>query len=62
MILERSAADIQVEADPSKLRPVDLSVIEADIRKLQEITGWRPLIGLEQTIEETLGYWRGRVL
>lgn len=61
MILARSPADIQVKADPSKLRPVDLPVIEADIRKLQEITGWRPLIGLEQTIEETLEYWRGRV-
>lgn len=61
MILEKSPADIQVKADPSKLRPVDLPVIEADIRKLQEITGWRPLIGLEQTIEETLAYWRGRV-
>lgn len=60
MILERSAAGIQVEADPAKLRPVDLPVIEADIRKLRQTTGWRPLIRLEQTIEETLEYWRGR--
>lgn len=62
MILAKSSADIRVEADPSKLRPVDLPVIGADIRKLQSITGWQPLIGLEQTVEETLEYWRGRVL
>lgn len=58
MILEKSWADISVETDRSKLRPVDLPVIEADIHKLQEITGWEPVIGLEQTIEETLDYWR----
>lgn len=60
MILNKSEADIMVETDPSRLRPVDLPVIEANIDKLQKITGWKPLIGLEQTVEETLDYWRQR--
>lgn len=60
MILKKSHADIRVENDPSKMRPTDLPVIEADIRKLQKTTGWQPLIRLEQTIEETLDYWRNR--
>lgn len=61
MILKSSTADIRVETDTSRLRPVDLPVIEADIRKLKETTGWRPSIPLGQTIEETLNYWRRRV-
>ena len=40
------------------MRPVDVPVIEADIRKLQACTGWRTEIPLEKTIEETLNYWR----
>lgn len=62
LILKKSAASITVEQDASKVRPVDLPVIEADIRKLQTATGWQPRIGLEQTITETLGYWRYRAL
>ena len=58
--MNKSKANIMVETDPSRLRPVDLPVIEANIYKLQKITGWKPLIGLEQTVEETLDYWRQR--
>ncbi len=60
IILEKSRADIVIKTDPLKFRPVDLPVIEADIHKLQQATGWQPLIRLEQTITETLDYWRSR--
>ncbi len=59
MILEQSAAQIRVEVDEKKLRPVDVPVMEADISKLQEATGWEPQIRLEQTVGDMLEYWRG---
>ena len=58
MIISQSTAKIRVEIDPAKLRPVDVPIIEADITKLHELTGWQPKIPLEQTIQETLDYWR----
>lgn len=58
MILANSKKEISVEVDPAKLRPVDVPIIEADIRKLQAVTGWEPKIKLEDTIRETLHYWR----
>ncbi len=58
MILKNSDKDIRVEVDKSKLRPVDVPIIEADITKLQQVTGWSKEIDLEQTIRETLDYWR----
>ncbi len=58
MILSNSSAEIKVEVDANKLRPVDVPIIEADITKLQEATGWDRQIDLEQTIKETLDYWR----
>lgn len=58
MILEYARADIRVETDPTKFRPVDVPVIEADVRKIQQLTGWKPEITLEQTVRDTLDYWR----
>lgn len=58
MILNQSAASIRVEVDSEKLRPADVPVMEADISKMQRLTGWKPQIRLEQTIEDMLGYWR----
>ena len=58
MILAKSEKEIEVRVDPAKLRPVDVPVIEADISKLQGDTGWKPVISLDQTIQETLDVWR----
>ena len=57
-IIAQSGAEIQVEIDPAKLRPVEIPVIRADISKLQRDTGWTPEIPLEQTIAETLDVWK----
>ena len=62
LIISKSSAKIKVEIDPNKLRPVDVPIIEADISKLNALTGWKPSIPLEQTIQETLDYWRIHVL
>ena len=61
LILSLSEKKIKVEIDADRLRPVDVPVIEADAFKLKSCTGWKPVIGLEQTLEETLDYWRGMV-
>lgn len=61
LIISKSNTDITVEIDPNKLRPVDVPIIEADITKLNQLTGWKPQIPLEQTIQETLDYWRAHV-
>ena len=58
MIIANSTKEIKVEVDPAKIRPVDVPIIEADITKLNAITGWKPEIPLKQTIEEVLTYWR----
>ena len=57
-ILAQAACQVDVEVDPARLRPVDVPVIEADIQKLRACTGWQPHIALEQTIADTLQYWR----
>lgn len=58
MILKNSSKEIEVVVDKNKLRPVDVPIIEPDISNVQKVTGWKPEINLEQTIKETLDYWR----
>ena len=61
MVISLSDEEIKVEIDRNKLRPVDVPVIEADISKINRLTGWKPRIPLAQTVKETLDYWRERV-
>lgn len=61
MILCRSKKEIRVEVEPSRMRPVDVPVIEADISKLKTCTGWEQKITLEETIQDTLEYWRQKL-
>lgn len=61
IIISLSDKDIEVKIDNNKIRPVDVPIIEADITKINELTGWKPEIPLRQTIKETLDYWRERV-
>ena len=61
MILSRSKKEIRVEVEPSRMRPVDVPVIEADISKLKACTGWKQKITLEETIQDTLEYWRQKL-
>ena len=57
-ILKLSQIPIEVEIDAQKLRPLDIPVIEADITKLSQCIDWHPEIPLQQTLSETLSYWR----
>ncbi len=61
LIVSKSVSSIKVEIDPNKIRPVDVPIIEADITKLNQLTGWKPEIPLEQTIQQTLDYWRSHI-
>lgn len=61
LIISLSRQKIKIEIDPNKLRPVDVPIIEADMEKTSKLTGWKPQISLEQTIRETLDYWRKQV-
>jgi len=57
-ILKLSKVEIRNEVDADKIRPVDVPIIEANIEKVNESTGWIPMISLDTTLLETLEYWR----
>jgi GDP-4-dehydro-6-deoxy-D-mannose reductase len=56
-----SPVRIKQETDPNKFRKIDTPVSYGDATKLRQDTGWEPVIPFEQTLSETLDYWREQV-
>jgi len=54
-------ADIKVETEADRLRPIDADLQVPDITKFQNHTGWKPVIPFEKTMQDLLDYWRDRV-
>src|SRR6266853_538701 len=54
-------ADIRVEVDPDRLRPIDADLQVPNIAKFQTHTGWKPEIPYDKTLRDLLDYWRDRV-
>jgi GDP-4-dehydro-6-deoxy-D-mannose reductase len=61
LLLSLSRAPVRVETDPNLIRKVDTSTAPVDATKLRTATGWVPQVTLEQTLRDTLEYWRGVV-
>lgn len=49
---------IEVKQDPGRMRASDIPLIEPDVSRIAADTGWSAQITMEQTIEDTLNYWR----
>jgi GDP-4-dehydro-6-deoxy-D-mannose reductase len=59
-LLSMSESAIEVEPDPARQRPSDIPIMVGDNTLINEEVGWEPAIPLEQTLRDTLDYWRER--
>ncbi len=57
--LKMARLPIEVKNDPTRMRAADIPVIEPDVSLIKNDTGWEAEISMEQTIADTLNYWRG---
>ena len=60
-LLAMAEVEIEVVPDPARIRPVDVPVYVGDGRRAREKLGWEPGISLEQTLADTLEFWREQV-
>jgi GDP-4-dehydro-6-deoxy-D-mannose reductase len=61
MVRAHSRVPVRHEVDPALLRAHDTPVLYGSRERLTEACGWKPQIPLEQTVEDTLDWWRGRL-
>jgi GDPmannose 4,6-dehydratase len=57
-----SLKGIQIQIDPTRLRPIDADLQIPDTTFFRNITGWEPSISFEETMLDLLNYWRERVI
>lgn len=57
-IIRKIVGDRDIHQDESLFRPTDEPIIWGNINKAKELLGWEPKISLEETINDTLNYWR----
>jgi GDP-4-dehydro-6-deoxy-D-mannose reductase len=56
-----ATCDIEVRQDPSRVRPSDVPVMSGDSTRFREATGWQPVLTVEQSLLDTLNYWREEI-
>ncbi|MFN2521279.1 MAG: GDP-mannose 4,6-dehydratase [Candidatus Limnocylindria bacterium] len=52
--------EIRTELDPQRVRRGEPTELALDASRFRERTGWRPTISLEESLADTLGYWRAQ--
>lgn len=57
-IIRKIVGDRDIHQDESLFRPTDEPIIWGNINKAKELLEWEPKISLEETINDTLDYWR----
>ncbi len=59
-LLALAGSDLHLVTDPSLVRPVDVPVLRGDGSRLEQATGWKPTIRLDDTLRDVLDYWESQ--
>jgi GDP-4-dehydro-6-deoxy-D-mannose reductase len=57
-LLAVSGQRVEVRQEPDLVRAADAAAVGADAGKLRRETGWAPALSLDQTLRDTLEYWK----
>jgi len=59
-LIRLSRVPVEVQVDPTLGRPQDPPRVVGDASRLRAL-GWKPTLGLDETLARTLHYWRARL-
>ncbi len=60
-LIELTGVEVEIQEDPERMRPSDVEILLGDASKFRADTGWEPEIPFEQTLMDTVDYWRQRI-
>lgn len=60
-LLRLTRLRMQVVEDQTRMRPSDVAIMYGDAGTLMVRTGWKPLISIDQSLEDLLNDWRARI-
>lgn len=59
-LLSLAKKPIKIIEDPKRMRPSEVPITVGDNSKVKNLTGWEPKIPIDQTLQDTLEYWRSK--
>ncbi len=57
-LLHTARVPVRVVVDDTRLRPIDVPVVQGDASRIRSELGWTPRIRVEQMLSDTLEWWR----
>ena len=57
-LINMSSSKIEIEKDDTLFRPTDNPELVCDSSKFRKLTDWKPTISIDETLKDTLDYWR----
>ncbi len=58
LIADSTVKEIELQQQKVRIRSNDIPLMLCDASKLEKELGWKPMISIEQTLQDLLGYWR----
>jgi len=59
--ISMSSIKIERKIDPERMRPSDLVKLKGDCSKFREKTNWKPVISVDQMLEDIFKYWQDKL-
>jgi len=60
-LLHFARVPVRITVDSDRLRPSDVPVVQGDASRIRAEIGWSPKIPVEQTLSDTLEWWRSEI-
>jgi GDP-mannose 4,6-dehydratase len=61
LALRGLAGTVEKRVDPRLVRPIDIPVQICNTAKCRQLTGWKPEIAMQKTLEDLLAYWDAKI-
>jgi GDP-4-dehydro-6-deoxy-D-mannose reductase len=56
-MIDAAGVNVEIRIDPGRFRPTDANYIRGNNSKIKDVTGWRPEIPIETTLQDLLAFW-----
>lgn len=60
-MIELAEVDVALSFDRALFRPADIPALRGDPTRLQQATGWKPEIALDDTLRAVIEHWRAQL-
>lgn len=57
ILIKLAGVEVEIEEDPARVRPVDITDLYGSYQKAQRDFGWRPRVEREASLDTLLAYW-----